>query len=64
MVRRNYWLRGSRSFLRMRIAGELSADAIRASVVAFGWDNVASAIIDEYATLLRQHRGTGSAGAS
>ena len=32
-----------------------SADAIRASVLRFGWENVASAMIDEYAAVLRQY---------
>ena len=32
----------------------LSADMIRASVLKFGWSNVAAAVIDEYDTLLRQ----------
>jgi len=33
-----------------------SADAIRATVLRFNWANVASAMIDEYAAVLRQNR--------
>ena len=33
---------------------KLSADLIRASVLKFGWSNVAAAVIDEYDTLFRQ----------
>ncbi len=32
----------------------LSADMIRASVLKFGWSNVAAAVIDEYGTLIRK----------
>jgi D-inositol-3-phosphate glycosyltransferase len=35
-----------------------SADAIRASVLRFSWENVASAMIDEYAAVLRQYHLT------
>jgi glycosyltransferase involved in cell wall biosynthesis len=31
----------------------LSADAIRASVLKYGWPNVAAAVFNEYETLLR-----------
>jgi D-inositol-3-phosphate glycosyltransferase len=34
----------------------LSADEVRASVLRFSWANVASAMIDEYAAVLRQNR--------
>ncbi len=33
----------------------VSADAIRASVLRFSWENVASTMIDEYAAVLRQY---------
>ena len=33
----------------------LSAEAIRASILEFGWPEVASTTIDEYTTVLRQH---------
>jgi len=32
----------------------LSAEMIRASVLKFGWSNVAAAVIDEYSTLIRK----------
>jgi D-inositol-3-phosphate glycosyltransferase len=35
-------------------AKKVSADMIRASVLKFGWSNVAAAVIDEYDTLFRQ----------
>jgi D-inositol-3-phosphate glycosyltransferase len=35
-------------------ARKLSADMIRASVLKFGWSNVAAAVIDEYDTLFQQ----------
>jgi glycosyltransferase involved in cell wall biosynthesis len=31
----------------------LSADAVRASVLKYGWPNVAAAVFNEYATVLR-----------
>ena len=43
-------------------AGALPAAAIRRSVLRFGWDNVATAIIDQYLDLLGQPRTTGFAG--
>ncbi len=55
---------GIEKFLANGVAGEPSVAAIRESVLRFGWDHVATAIIDQYATLLQQHRGAGSAGAS
>ncbi len=35
-------------------AKAVSTDRVRASVLKFGWSNVAAAVIDEYDTLLRQ----------
>jgi D-inositol-3-phosphate glycosyltransferase len=46
---------GIGKFLAGSWAGVLSAAAIRASVFGFGWNTVASAIIDEYATLLQEY---------
>jgi glycosyltransferase involved in cell wall biosynthesis len=34
---------------------KLSADMIRASVLKFGWSNVAAAVVDEYDTLFQQN---------
>ena len=42
------------SFITRASAKQLSIDRIRASVLKFGWSNVAAAVIDEYDTLLRQ----------
>ena len=36
-------------------AKKLSADMIRASVLKFGWSNVAAAVVDEYDTLFQQN---------
>ncbi len=55
---------GIDEFTAKTVAGELSVAAIRGSVLGFGWDHVATAIVDQYATLLRQHRGAVSAGDS
>lgn len=53
---------GIEKFVSTKGAGTLPATAIRRSVLRFGWDNVATAIIDQYLDLLRQHRTTGFAG--
>ena len=45
-------------------SGRLSADAIRGSILEFGWDTVASGIVDEYETLLRQYHRARIAGKS
>jgi D-inositol-3-phosphate glycosyltransferase len=45
---------GIEKFLGGSWTGALPAAAIRASVFGFGWNTVASAIIDEYATLLQE----------
>jgi D-inositol-3-phosphate glycosyltransferase len=36
------------------VSSELSGEAIRASVLGFGWENVTSALVNEYETLLSQ----------
>ena len=41
-------------FINGSAAKKWSANKIRASVLKFGWSNVAAAVIDEYDTLLRQ----------
>jgi len=41
-------------FITGSSAKHLSADRVRASVLKFGWSNVAAAVIDEYDTLFRQ----------
>ena len=41
-------------FITGSSAKKLSADRVRASVLKFGWSNVAAAVIDEYDTLFRQ----------
>jgi D-inositol-3-phosphate glycosyltransferase len=41
-------------FITGSSAKQLPADRVRASVLKFGWSNVAAAVIDEYDTLLRQ----------
>ena len=46
--------RAIESFITRTNAKKVSADRIRASVLKFGWSNVAAAVIDEYDTLLRQ----------
>jgi D-inositol-3-phosphate glycosyltransferase len=45
---------GIEKFLGESGTGTLPADAIRASVFGLGWNTVASAIVDEYATLLQE----------
>jgi len=42
------------TFLTGSGSKELSAEMIRASVLKFGWSNVAAAVIDEYSTLIRK----------
>ena len=36
------------------VSSELSGEAIRESVLGFGWENVTSALVNEYETVLRQ----------
>jgi D-inositol-3-phosphate glycosyltransferase len=55
---------GIEQFTANSAAAKLPADAIRRSVLKFGWDRVATAVMDEYATLLRQYHGTGGPGES
>ena len=43
-------------------AGTLPAAAIRRSILRYGWDNVATAMIDQYHDMLGQHRTTSFAG--
>jgi D-inositol-3-phosphate glycosyltransferase len=52
---------GIEKFIEKSSSGVLSAAAIRATVLRFGWGNVAPAIVDEYSTLLRLHRRSYSA---
>jgi len=49
---------GIEKLLERARAGAVSTDAIRASVVGFGWDTVVSAVIDQYGILLKQQHGT------
>ena len=44
-----------RIIARKRDGHELSAEAIRASILEYGWSEVASATIDEYSTALGLH---------
>ena len=46
--------RAIETFLTGSGARKLSADMIRASVLKFGWSNVAAAVVDEYDTLFQQ----------
>jgi glycosyltransferase involved in cell wall biosynthesis len=48
---------GIEKFTANSAAGKGSAAAIRGSVLKFGWDTVASAMVGEYATLLDQYHG-------
>jgi D-inositol-3-phosphate glycosyltransferase len=47
---------GIEKILRESWAGALSPPSVRASVSRFGWNLVASAIVDEYVTLLQEFR--------
>jgi D-inositol-3-phosphate glycosyltransferase len=47
------------AFLSKARAGAPSADAVRASVVRFGWSNIADAMIEEYRGVIRRWRFSG-----
>jgi hypothetical protein len=48
---------GMDEFMVNSAAGKLSATGVRGPVLKFGWDTVASAIVDEYAALQREYHG-------
>jgi D-inositol-3-phosphate glycosyltransferase len=51
---------GIEAFISMPPSKRLSPNAIRMSVLKFDWSNVASAIVNEYSTLIRHQYGLGS----